>query len=83
LAWLWLVIVPVSAIAEEPHHVQSVCSERTSLRSTGTVNLRIDNDVFGGVGQDQGYSNGFLVRVLALRSVITIPPAARSVLVDR
>lgn len=31
------------------------------MRSTGTLNLRIDNDMFGGLGQDQGYSNGFLV----------------------
>ena len=31
------------------------------LHANGTFNLRVDNDMFGGVGQDQGYSNGFLV----------------------
>ena len=36
------------------------CTEGTSLSGTGTLNLRIDNDMFGGAGQDQGYSNGFL-----------------------
>lgn len=36
------------------------CSEGPAL-SGGTLNLRIDNDTFGGLGQDQGYSNGFLL----------------------
>src|SRR5262245_32836439 len=37
------------------------CPRESRLRSGGTVNLRVDNDLFGGLGQDQGYSNGFLV----------------------
>ena len=37
------------------------CSGSDPLRSTGTLNLRVDNDMFGGVEQDQGYTNGFLL----------------------
>lgn len=37
------------------------CGIEKNVHSKGTINLRIDNDMFGGVGQDQGYSNGFLV----------------------
>lgn len=37
------------------------CPSDNPLRSSGTLNLRIDNDMFGGVGQDRGYTNGFLV----------------------
>lgn len=44
-------------VAAAPAHS---CPERPPL-SGGTFNLRIDNDTFGGIGQDQGYSNGFLL----------------------
>lgn len=37
------------------------CKGESPLRLAGTFNLRVDNDMFGGLGQDQGYSNGFLV----------------------
>jgi hypothetical protein len=38
------------------------CDEvRSRLASKGTLNIRIDNDLFGGFGQDQGYTNGFLI----------------------
>ena len=37
------------------------CDGQAKQLSPGTVNVRIDNDMFGGLGQDQGYSNGFLV----------------------
>ncbi|THF64904.1 lipid A deacylase LpxR family protein [Pseudothauera nasutitermitis] len=36
-------------------------SNPTRLADQSTLNFRIDNDLFGGLGQDQGYSNGFLV----------------------
>lgn len=51
-----LLLLSLSACAQ----AQS-CHRDNPLRSTGTLNLRIDNDMFGGIGQDQGYSNGFLV----------------------
>lgn len=35
--------------------------ERGRLAAASTLNVRIDNDFFGGAGQDQGYSNGFLI----------------------
>ncbi|MGE4336327.1 MAG: lipid A deacylase LpxR family protein [Pigmentiphaga sp.] len=51
-----------AANAAEPEGPPSVaCEETNPLRGSGTFNLRIDNDMFGGLGQDQGYSNGFLV----------------------
>lgn len=34
---------------------------RGRLAAASTINVRIDNDLLGGAGQDQGYSNGFLV----------------------
>lgn len=40
---------------------ETSCEGRNPLLSTGTLNLRIDNDLFGADGQDQGYTNGFLV----------------------
>lgn len=33
----------------------------TRLSQKFTTNERIDNDTFGGLSQDQGYTNGFLV----------------------
>lgn len=51
-----LLAVPAASMAQS-----AACADRSPLRSTGTVNLRVDNDLFGGVGQDQGYSNGFLL----------------------
>lgn len=40
---------------------QGCPSFRDTVRSTGfDVNLRFDNDLFGGEEQDQGYSHGFL-----------------------
>jgi hypothetical protein len=50
---LLLLLLSASAQAQS-------CHQDNPLRSTGTLNLRIDNDMFGGIGQDQGYSNGFL-----------------------
>ena len=35
-------------------------ADRTRLDAQSTFNLRVDNDLFGGLNQDQGYSNGFL-----------------------
>lgn len=49
------------AVPEAWAQAQSCPDGKTPLLSSGTVNLRIDNDMFGGLGQDQGYSNGFLV----------------------
>lgn len=47
-------------------HAGDVCrSDTTRLGTHATVNLRIDNDMFGGMGQDQGYSNGFLVSMVS------------------
>ncbi|MCD9033231.1 lipid A deacylase LpxR family protein [Luteimonas sp. Y-2-2-4F] len=37
------------------------CDGRARLASESTTNVRFDNDMFGGAGQDQGYTNGFMV----------------------
>jgi len=44
-----LVLLLLSASAQ----AQS-CQQDNPLRATGTLNLRIDNDMFGGIRQDQG-----------------------------
>lgn len=46
--------------AAEPSEAAAGCAQTSPLRGAGTFNLRIDNDMLGGLGQDQGYSNGFL-----------------------
>lgn len=53
---LGLLCAHAGAIAQS-----GACPEPFPLRFSGTLNLRVDNDMFGGLGQDQGYSNGFLV----------------------
>lgn len=54
---VWLACMPLAAMGQD---ASSGCGKDRPLRSDGTFNLRIDNDLFGGMGQDQGYSNGFL-----------------------
>ena len=49
------------SLATMPVAHGEACDSQTNQLSPGTVNVRIDNDMFGGLGQDQGYSNGFLV----------------------
>lgn len=49
------------SIAASSVALARTCPDALPLQSTGTLNLRVDNDMFGGLGQDQGYSNGFLV----------------------
>lgn len=61
----------------------SACEAGSPLRSAGTFNLRIDNDLLGGLGQDQGYSNGFLVswvspNLLAYRKDPCLPRVVQS-----
>ncbi len=41
------------------------CPAPSLFAPGATLNVRIDNDLFGGVGQDQGYSNGFLVTAVS------------------
>ncbi|WP_024889075.1 lipid A deacylase LpxR family protein [Luteimonas huabeiensis] len=42
------------------------CRARAApLAARSTFNLRIDNDMFGGAGQDQGYTNGFLLSMVS------------------
>ncbi|KAF1694904.1 hypothetical protein CSC62_11640 [Pseudoxanthomonas jiangsuensis] len=41
------------------------CGGPERFKTESTLNVRIDNDLFGGLGQDQGYSNGFLVTLVS------------------
>ncbi len=41
------------------------CPAFTAPGTQSTLNLRIDNDLFGGHGQDQGYSNGLLITAVS------------------
>lgn len=52
----------LTLLAPQPVFADDGCLSGTTRLGTGsTFNLRIDNDVFGGLDQDQDYSNGFLV----------------------
>ncbi len=48
-----------SFVATGEEASRPACEQGWSVRGKGTLNLRIDNDLFGGVGQDDGCSNGF------------------------
>ncbi|HBO7922078.1 TPA: lipid A deacylase LpxR family protein, partial [Pseudomonas aeruginosa] len=41
------------------------CQAPATPRSASTLNLRMDNDLLGGTGQDQGYSNGILATLVS------------------
>ncbi len=44
-----------------PAQADENCASPNHPGGNSTLNVRFDNDLFGGLGQDQGYSNGFLV----------------------
>lgn len=52
-------LAPVAAAAEGCE------TNKSHLPTHPALNVRIDNDLFGGLDQDQGYSNGFLVSVVS------------------
>ncbi|MGH8027986.1 MAG: lipid A deacylase LpxR family protein [Pseudoxanthomonas sp.] len=54
-------MILATACVSKTAHAETECHGRARLAEDSTLNLRIDNDLFGGVGQDQGYSNGFLM----------------------
>lgn len=60
-AGAWLLLASASALAADADALFPPCRNGAPLHAQGTFNLRIDNDLFGGMGQDQGYSNGFLL----------------------
>ena len=41
------------------------CEARASGGIRPTINVRVDNDLFGGREQDQGYSNGILITAVS------------------
>jgi hypothetical protein len=56
LTWVLLaglLLAPGTAISQS-------CRESDGRHSDGTLNLKLDNDMFGGQGQDQNYTNGIL-----------------------
>lgn len=77
---LLLACASVAAVGREVS--QPACEQGSSLRGRGTFNLRVDNDLFGGVGQDEGYTNGFLLswvspNLLHFRHDPCLPPIVR------
>ncbi|QNH18194.1 hypothetical protein HEP74_03366 [Xanthomonas sp. SS] len=55
-----LAFAVVLAIASLPAAAATDRCAGSALEDTPpTVNVRVDNDLFGGAGQDQGYTNGF------------------------
>lgn len=56
----------LAAIPGVPAWARPGCeaSEPRSLAGS-TLNVRVDNDLFGGIGQDQGYSNGIMVTLVS------------------
>lgn len=49
----------------EAHDAPDDCPAFTAPGTQTTVNVRIDNDLLGGHGQDQGYSNGLLITAVS------------------
>ncbi|MET7142017.1 lipid A deacylase LpxR family protein [Xanthomonas sp. PPL139] len=47
------------ALIAAPAAATTQCPRDTLEATAPTVNFRVDNDLFGGAGQDQGYTNGF------------------------
>ena len=64
VAWALLVLAGTAftapAWADDPS-----CQRSNRIASESTLNVRVDNDLFGGLGQDRGYSNGFLLTLVS------------------
>lgn len=73
-------LAPVQTVGAAP----AGCDTLSALARSSTLNLRIDNDMFGGRGQDQGYSNGFLLswvspNLLSYADNLCLPPTAQKI----
>lgn len=64
LSCLTLLLTGVGLLGTPAAHAED-CEPATPVGQRSTVNLRIDNDLFGGQGQDQGYTNGLLLTVVS------------------
>ena len=65
-AWLGATLCAAALLATEA--MASECQSVLDQISRPTVSLRVDNDLFGGRSQDQGYTNGLLVTLVTLVS---------------
>ena len=63
-AWLGATLCAAALLATEA--MASECQSVLDQISRPTVSLRVDNDLFGGRSQDQGYTNGLLVTLVWL-----------------
>lgn len=62
-AWLRATLCAAALLATEA--MASECQSVLDQISRPTVSLRVDNDLFGGRSQDQGYTNGLLVTLVS------------------
>ena len=58
-------IIAACALAPMAVAADGCATSKSRLPTHPALNVRIDNDLFGGLAQDQGYSNGFLVSVVS------------------
>lgn len=58
-------IIAACALAPMAVAADGCATSKSRLPTHPALNVRIDNDLFGGLAQDQGYSNGSLVSVVS------------------
>ena len=64
--WHSFLLITVLAFPIAPKAQESdICDRPGGIAAESTINLRIDNDLFGGLDQDQGYTNGFLLTLVS------------------
>lgn len=55
----------IALMTETTALAETLCDRPSGIASESTLNLRVDNDLFGKRGQDQGYTNGFLLTLVS------------------
>jgi len=62
--WTWLLSVLIG-LSVLPVLAAEVCPGNAMRTHPPTVNFRVDNDLFGGAKQDQGYTNGAVLTLVS------------------
>ncbi len=62
---LFIVLAGLATLAAAPAHAAEQCAQSKLRNTPPAVNFRIDNDLFGGEQQDQGYSNGAMLTLVS------------------